>query len=108
MSKTDFTNRVIELIRKSDSKVFPAEVRIVPSRFVDDMSSESITVAYIDAENSFSQETAVLTYNEDWGWTNDTWMCRYILPEPVVEVQEQTPRSVSPIATKDTKMSIAT
>lgn len=107
MSKTDFTNRVIELIRKSDSKVFPAEVRIVPSRFVDDMSSESITVAYIDAENSFSHETTVLTYNEDWGWTNDTWMCRYILPEPVVEVQEQTPRSISPIATKQHNMTVS-
>lgn len=107
MSKFDFENRVIELIRKSDDKVFPAEVRIVPSRFVDDMSSETITVAYIDAENSFSQESTKLTYAGDWGWENDDWSCKYILPEPVVEVQEQTPRSVSPIATKQHKMTVA-
>lgn len=108
--KTHFENRIIDFIRKSDDKLYPAEVRQVPSRFSTDITQESITVVYIDAEDGFASKEAVLNYKTDteapWDWENDTFTCTYVIPEVVVKVQQQTPRSVSPILEKGTKMTV--
>jgi hypothetical protein len=105
---TDFEKRIVDFKRISDDKIFPAEVRQVPGRFAEDITTESITVGYVDAEDEFKQKSAVLSYDtsssEQWDWSNDTFTCRYILPEPVVQVAEQSPRSPSPILNKGTKM----
>lgn len=108
---TDLEKRIVDFTRISDDKIFPAEVRQVPSRFSTDLTQESITVAYIDAEDGFKQKSAVLNYDTDtsteWDWKNDDFRCTYTLPEPATVVAEQSPRGVSPIATKSHKMTVA-
>lgn len=112
MKRTEFEHRVIDFCRKSDGKVYPAEVRKVPSRFSADLADETITVVYVDAEDSFKQKEAVLNYKtsttESWDWENDTFECTYVVPEATAVVAEQTPRGASPILEKGTKMTIAT
>ena len=107
---TDLEKRIVDFTRKSDSKVYPAEVRQVPSRFVSTLSGQEIVVGYIDAEDEFKQKSVTLTYADDtsapWDWESDDFKCTYVLPEPVTEVAEQTPRSISPILEKGTKMTV--
>lgn len=108
---TDLEKRIVDFKRISDDKIFPAEVRQVPSRFSTDITQESITVAYMDAEDEFKQKSVVLAYDTDtsteWDWKNDDFKCTYVLPEPATVVAEQTPRGVSPIARKSHKMTVA-
>ena len=107
---TDLENRIVDFKRISDDKIFPAEVRQVPSRFSTDITQESITVVYIDSEDEFKQKSEVLNYDTDsseqWDWKNDTFKCTYVLPEPATVVAEQSPRGVSPILEKGTKMTV--
>ena len=106
----DIEKRIVDFTRKSDDKVFPAEVRQVPSRF-EDITDASITVSYIDAEDGFTKKSAVLEYandtNHPWDWENDDWKCTYVLPEPATIVAPQSPRGVSPISNKRHKMTVA-
>ena len=108
---TDLEKRIVDFTRISDDKVFPAEVRQVPSRFSTDITQESITVAYMDSEDGFVKKSEVLFYDndttEEWDWKNDEFKCTYVLPEPATVVSEQSPRGVSPIATKSHKMTVA-
>ena len=108
---TDLEKRIVDFIRISDNKIFPAEVRQVPNRFVEDIEGQTITVGYIDAEDEFKQKTAVLTWDastgEQWDWSNDEFKCTYILPEPATVVAEQSPRGESPISTRNHNMTIA-
>lgn len=96
--------RIVELIRKSDGKKLPAEVRTIPNRFAAEMAGETITVAFMNfgEQNSYT----ALKYEDDWNWSNDEYECHFLVPEPVVEVEPQTARSVSPILEKGTKMTI--
>ena len=98
--------RIVQLIRKNDSKKLPAEVRSMPNRFSDDMTGHTISVSFMNfgEQNSFT----VLTHEDDWNWSNDEYECRFVLPEPVVEVEPQTERAISPIMAKGgTKMTVA-
>ena len=108
---TDLEKRIVDFTRISDGKIFPAEVRQIPSRFTTDLTSESITVGYVDAEDGFKQKSAVLNYDTntstEWDWKNDDFQCTYALPEPATVVAEQTPRSVSPISQKQHNMTVA-
>jgi len=107
---TDLEKRIVDFTRKSDSKVYPAEVRQVPSRFVSTLSGQEIVVGYIDAEDEFKQKSATLTYADDttapWDWENDDFKCTYVLPEVIAEVETQTERGPSPILEKGTKMTV--
>jgi hypothetical protein len=100
----DIDNRIISLTRKSDDKVFTAEVRQIPNRFVESMEDKTITVAWQDSENNFNIQSCVLTYAGDednrWKWQNDVFTCVFVVPDPQQEVATQTPRAVSPIAVK--------
>lgn len=109
-NKAHFENRIIDFIRKSDSKLYPAEVRQVPSRFVASLADTSITVVYIDAEDGFKQKEATLPWagntSEQWDWENDDFRCTYVIPEATAEVASQTARGPSPILEKGTKMTV--
>jgi len=102
----DIERRIVELTRKSDSKKLPAEVRIMPTRFSDDMTKEWITVAFMNfgEQNSFT----VLKYEDDWNWSNEEYECHFVLPEADVRVEPKTARSVSPISQKRHNMTVAT
>ena len=98
--------RMVQLIRKSDNKKLPAEVRVMPNRFSDDMSNEWITVSFMNfgEQNSFT----VLKYADDWNWSNDDYECHFLLPEATVHVEPKTARSVSPISQRRHNMTVAT
>ena len=98
--------RIVELIRKDDSKKLPAEVRVMPNRFADEMKGERITVAFMNfgEQNSYT----VLQYEDDWKWSNDEYECYFVLPEATVRVEPKTARSVSPISQKRHNMTVAT
>jgi len=106
----DMNNRIVSLIRKSDDKVFPAEVRAIPNRFLESMVGETITLAWQDSEDNFTNKSIVLTYDENsrWDWENDTFKCTFAIPDPQQEVAEQTPRGVPPIAVKGSATPILT
>jgi len=108
---TEMNNRIVDLERISDGKIFPAEVRQVPSRFTENIANESIMIGYIDAEDSFKQKSVELEWNADtgnqWDWSNNEFKCTYTLPEPATVVAEQSPRGVSPISQRNHNMTVA-
>jgi hypothetical protein len=100
----DIDRRIVQLIRKSDNKKLPAEVRIMPTRFSEDMTTEWITISFMNfgEKNSFT----VLQYDDDWNWSNDEYECYFVLPEATVRVEPKTQRSVSPISQKRHNMTV--
>lgn len=109
---TEIERRIVDFTRISDGKVFPAEVRAWPNRFVESMIDEVITVAWQNSENTFSSETATLTWKNDtsapWDWSDGTFTCTFVIPEVPVDTQTQTPRGVSPITIKGASTTITT
>jgi len=109
---TAIERRIVDFTRISDEKVFPAEVRAWPNRFVESMEDEVITVAWQNSENAFSSETATLTWKNDtsapWDWSDGTFTCTFVIPEVPVDTQTQTPRGVSPITIKGASTTITT
>lgn len=104
----EFNRRIVDLIRKSDDKVFIAEVRQFPNRF-EDLTEQRITIAYLDADDGHAQKSTTLDYIQEgspWHWENETFRCRYVVPEPEQEVLEQTPRAISPISIKGASVAI--
>jgi hypothetical protein len=109
---SEHSQRVLDFNRISDSKVFPAEIRSYPNRFVESLVGQKITVAWNDSEDNFINKVAVLTWDntssDPWDWKNDTFECRFVIPEVSQAVDMQSPRSPSPILVKGTQMEVTT
>lgn len=107
---SDLEKRMVNLVRISDNEKFVGEVRQYPSRFVSDITQESILVAYIDHSDSFEKKSVSLSYDDTtstpWDWKNDEFLCHFVIPEAYQPVLPQSPRGVSPIAHKGASVPI--